>query len=693
MTDLDRLFNPRTVVVVGGKEAQRVMEQCDRFGFEGSIWPVNPTRAEMRGRLCYPSIESLPGVPDAAYVAVNRERSVDIIARLAAIGCGGAISYAAGFAEIEHSAGSSNAKGGALQQQLVAAAGSMPLLGPNCYGFINTLSRVTLWPDQHGARPCARGVAIVTQSSNIAISMTMQTSGLPIAYVATAGNQAQLGLSTIASALLEDDRVSALGLHIEGLDDTRLFEQFARRARELGKPVVVLRVGTTEQARATALTHTASLAGSSRAFSTLLHRLGIASVTHLDTFLQTLLLLHTVGPLMGSAVLSLSCSGGEAALMADALGAQQLMAPAFPVEQEAALREILGDLTHISNPLDYNTFIWGQWQHMARMFAAATDGPFDLALLVLDFPRQDRCDTHDWEQALDAYIAGVQASGMKAAVVATLPENLPEAVACRLVAHGLAPLRGLASALGAVRAAADIGEAWRRSPSTALLHVPQCVAAEPRIYDEFEAKQALRECGLRVPRGWRLSSATDVDELLAKHGARETTYALKALGLAHKSERGGVRLGLRDADAIREALQGMAALSSSFLLEEMAPDDNSVELLVGITRDDAAGLMLTLGAGGVLAEVIGDTRSLLLPVTEEEVRGALGQLSVARLLRGYRGAKPVDVVALIANIMAIASFAQAHHTSLRELDVNPLIAGPRGCMAVDALLIQDTIDE
>jgi acyl-CoA synthetase (NDP forming) len=194
--------------------------------------------------------------PDAAFIGVNRHLTLDMVRELAARGAGGAVCFASGFGE----AGEEG-----LQEELVAAAGSMPVIGPNCYGLLNYADGVALWPDQHGGMRLAvgaRGAAILTQSSNIAINLTMQRRGLPLAYVVTAGNQAQTGLSEIALGLIEDDRVSVLGLHIEAFDSVPGFERLAARARELRKPIVALKAGRSEQARAAAISHTASLAGS-----------------------------------------------------------------------------------------------------------------------------------------------------------------------------------------------------------------------------------------------------------------------------------------------------------------------------------------------------------------------------------------------------------------------------------------------
>ncbi len=686
---LQRLLAPESLCVIGGQEAARVVEQCVKFGYKGPIWPVHPTRIEMHGYKCLRSVEDLPRAPDAAYVAVNRERTIEIAGQLRETGCGGAVSYAAGFAEAD----AENAGAAALQSQLLAAAGDMPVIGPNCYGFLNALQGAALWPDQHGLKRAEGGVGILTQSSNLAISLTMQRRGLPVAFVGTVGNQAQIGLSQLALGLLEDDRITALGLHIEGLDDVKAFEALALRSRELRKPIVVLKVGRSEQAQAAALTHTASLAGSDQAHDALFRRLGIARAATIDTFLETLRLLHSGGALMGNRLVSLSCSGGEAALMADAGEGRTINFLAFDTSSTAALKSELGPIVTIANPLDYNTFIWGDWEAMRRMYAAALSSPADLAVLVLDFPRDDICDTADWDHALDAWLAAARETRRRVAVVSTMAENLPEAVAERLVAQGVAPLCGLENALSAAQGAAQIGALWARPRPLPLLanghwqpSLPQTVRlGETATLDEHRSKRELAAAGVVIPNGTVIRDTSDISSDL------KPPFALKALGIAHKTEAGAVQLNMADQEAVASALQSMSGLSNDFLLEEMAAKPDA-ELIIGVSRDPVVGLMMMIGAGGVLAELLEDTATLLLPVTENDIRAALSELKINRLLEGWRSNEATDIDALVANIMCIANYAVANADTLEELDVNPLFATQFGSVAVDALIVKRKTD-
>jgi acyl-CoA synthetase (NDP forming) len=554
----------------------------------------------------------------------------------------------------------------------------MPILGPNCYGLMNYLDNVTLWPDQHGALPVESGVAIVAQSSNIAINMTMQARGLPIAYVVAAGNQAQTGASDIAAALLDDDRVTAIGLYLEGFGDIRALEAFADKARAKGKPVVVIKIGRSDKARVATMTHTASLAGSAAAGSALLRRLGIIEVETIAVFLETLKLLHVLGPLPGASVCSVSCSGGEASLMAD-LRRQRLDFVDFAKTQRSALKAELGPIVTIANPLDYHTFIWGDTERMTRVFSTVMEETFDLTVFILDLPRADRCDPSSFQCAVDAIMAAKARTGARVAVLASLPENMSDHFTSVFMAGGVSVLHGMAEGILAIEAAVRAGR-MPQSAGPLLLATGQ--ASEPATLSEAASKQALSEFGLRIPRS---VTATSIDELLEETQALTFPVALKGVGLAHKSEAGLVTLNIMDEPDLTAAACQMQTVTSEFLVEEMAVGALA-EVLVGITRDPTGSFLLTLGAGGVLTEILGDTKSLLLPASRAEIEQALHGLRIGRLLEGYRGKPAADMEALCDAVLAICHYAAAHADRLVELEVNPLIARVGDAVAVDALI-------
>ena len=698
---LRRLFSPRHIAVFGGASAQEAVRQCKALGFDGPIWPVHPTRKEMEGLACFASVQDLPEAPDASFVAVPREATVEVVRQLAARGAGGAICYASGFAEV-------GGDGVALQAALVQAAGNMALIGPNCYGMLNYLDGVALWPDQHGGQRQSQGVALITQSGNIGLNLTMQTRGLPLAYLITVGNKAGNSMESLVESLLSDPRVSVIGLHIEGLDDVAAFSRVALKALRQGVPLVALKAGSSTLGAQTAMSHTSSLAGPDALYDALFARCGIARVRDPAGLIETCKFLHVHGPLAGKRIISASCSGGEASLMADLAQPRGLDMPAIPPAAQARLRAVLGDKVNVANPLDYHTYIWSDLAAQTECFSGLMDCGFDATLLVLDYPRLDRCSADSWGTTVDAFAAAASSGGRGATVVASLPEDLPEEYANALMAQGIAPMHGIPDCLDAIAHAARMGAARARSselhPLSELVPLvwqasnaqvdaagvqaaPNHTAsrAPSHTLDEAAGKQALAAFGLPAPRGLVVSAAEAAD-VADSLGYPVVVKAVSAQ-LAHKTEAGGVQLNVQNAEGVRAAMARMAALSDRFLVEQMATQVVA-EIIVGVQRDAQFGLSLTLGAGGILVELLQDVQTLLFPVTRADVQSALRGLKAWPLLAGFRGKAAGDVEALVDAVLAIATYAQANAHRLLELDVNPVLVMPegQGVLAVDALI-------
>jgi len=738
---LGRMLAPRTIAVVGSaRECGRVVAQNRALGFIGELWPVHPTRAAVAGERAYRRVADLPGVPDAAFVAVPAPACPAVVAELAALGCGGAVVYSSGFAETDRA-------GAERQRELVAAAGSMPLLGPNCYGLVNYAERALVWPDQHGGVALAegeRGVAVVSQSSSIAISVTMADAGLPLAAVVTVGNAARLGVAAVAAALLESPqmspRVSAVGMIVESLADLRDWERLAARARARRIGLVALVLGRSAQARAAVVTHTASLAGDAAVAAEFLRRNGVGRVASVDELLGALSLLHCGGPLADARLTSLSSSGGEAALVADAAVGTGVRFAELTPAQRGELRAALGERVALANPLDYHTYVWGDPDAMASAFTAMVRGPADLHLLFADLPRSDRCADDDWTLAVEAFARACASVGARGALVAAMAGNLTGERAAAWVRRGLAVLAPPAVAMAAVEAAAAIGRAWSRPAPTPVAgpegrtpapqdrrfgaeggqiwpgthpigdHGPgvdvqgeagrapttergggaevrrEAGAAWPgrgtTVLNEATGKRLLRIHAVPVPEGAVCASAGAAVVAAADLGG---PVAVKALGAAHKTERQAVRLGLVEPQDVRTAAAVLLARYPAVLVERQVAG-GVAELLVGVHSDPVFGPVLTLGAGGVLTELLRDVAHLLLPVAPAAIRRALLGLRCAPLLTGYRGAPAADLDGAVGVIGLVAELVLGR-PEVVSLEINPLIVTVDGAWACDALVV------
>jgi len=627
---MKRLLRPKSIAVVGGAWGASVVEQCLRMEYAGDIWPVHPNRAEVHGCRCYPTIEALPAAPDACFVGVNRNLTIDIITQLGHAGAGGAVCFASGFSESV----AEDASGHDLQKALVDASGDMPIIGPNCYGLINYLDGALLWPDQHGGVRVSDGVAIITQSSNIAINMTMQQRGLPIAYVMTAGNQAKVSMADMALALLDDERVTAIGLHIEGFSHLSQWQAF----------------------------------------------LGFARVDSIATFLEALKLLHINGPLNGFSVASMSCSGGEASLMADAFARQSLECKPLDEAQTQTLRTALGPMVALANPLDYHTYIWNDQKAMAAAFEAMLVTPADITFLVIDFPRGDRCEDQSWWVALDALLDAHATTGACVAVLASLPENLPVSAVEYLMQRGIAALGGIDDALSGVVAAAQIG--LRRDQADAPILYAESSYENVDVLSEFQSKSLLKAAGLTVANARLIDSPEQ-----AVFAALELGYPLvaKVSDVAHKSEHAGVVLNIVSEQALVDSVSELLQTSSRVLIEPFYAGAVT-ELLLGVVKQPEGFFTLTIGAGGIQTELLNDSFTVLLPVTREVLKDHIEKLRIAPIINGYRGGSAANMPAIIDTIIKLAAWVESRAEHVLEVEINPLLCFTDRVIISDALI-------
>lgn len=687
--NLKRMLAPQHVAFVGGRSMARALKRCAEGGYQGQMWLVNPQHDSLEGVPCVRNIADLPCGPDAVFIATNRELTLTCVAELAAIGAGGAICYASGFAE-------TGAEGQALQQQLLKAAGDMALLGPNCYGLLDYLHSSALWPVAHGGKAVEKGVAVLTQSGNFAYNLSMSDRSLPVAYMASVGNQAQLGVAELMDVLLDEPRVTAIGLHLEGLKNVPGFARAAHKALEKGIPIIALKTGVSQIGAELALSHTSSLSGSDALYDALFDRLGVIRVSGPVSFVETLKAAACGNLPAGNSLIAMACSGGDAGLIADYAERNDLGLPKLDDGQVDELAQVLPSYANLVNPLDFTTAIWGDGEALNRMLDSALRTEADAAMLVLDYPAEFTGERKECDLLLELYCAALQRHGKTGFVTSAFPELLPAHARERLHAQGVAALQGVEDGLAAWGRIAGYQrkrQALLALGESALVPLcPQALDGEGRLLNEWDSKQALRAFGLPTPNG----VLSNPQSALKDAGSLGYPLVLKAVSaqLPHKTEAGAVALNLKDDAALRVALENMRTSIKAYapdvafdqlLLEPMARPPLA-ELIVGIKRENDFGLALVIGAGGILVELLKDSRSLLLPTTDGAICNALLSLRSAPLLQGFRGRESADLDALVAAIRAVADYACENAAQLLELDVNPLLVGAHGTTAVDALI-------
>ena len=687
--NLQRLLNPRHVAIIGGRDAEVALKACQRIGFQGQIWPVNPNRQTLLGVDCFASVDDLPQAPDAVFLAIPPEPALKIVARLSQMNAGGVVCYTAGF-------GGDGNEGGESDLPLVKVAGDLALIGPNCYGLINYINKVSLWPFAHGGYCPGFGAAIITQSGMLSSDITMNQRSVPLSYMISAGNQSILKLEDFIDVLCERDEVKSIGLHIEGLKDVASFSRAAYKALEYKKPIVVLKTGTSKIGSQLTISHTGSLSGADEVYQALFDRLGIISVSNPAQLLETLKFVSVCNIPNGNRVMGITCSGGGATMLADHA---EKIGLEFPPPSETVALKVKAKLpviANISNPLDYTTPIWGQPEKVYPVFAAVLKDSYDAAILVQDYPLDEVNESKQFYlNDAGEFIKATKNLTIPAAVCSTLSENIDSQTRQYLVEAGVAPLQGIHEALNAFKQSIWYGqqrELCLKRNGRQLFSVKK--AGKPYQVDEWQSKQVLKNAGFRVPKGML------VDSKNASQTATELGFPVvlkvNSNQIAHKTELGGVRLGLNSEAQIEQAVVEMkntiSAVDSgliidSFIVEKMLAKP-VIELMLSVRHDPQFGLIMTFSSGGVLIELLADAVTLILPTSINEILESLDKLKIAVLLNGYRGAEPVNKQLLATSIHKLAEYVEQNANQIAELEINPLFVFTEQTYIVDVLMHQ-----
>lgn len=693
---LGRLLKPRSIAIVGASADPRsfggfVQGNLERAGFDGALHLVSRSSEAINGRACVRQVADLPPDIDVAVLAIPEAGVLDAVQQLAARGCHAAVLFASGYAE-------TGAAGREKQDALTRAASAMALVGPNCMGYAHfehcvALTFESLAPYPALGRP---GIGIAAQSGFMAATLRDAFIGrqLPITCQFSTGNEASIGIEDVLAAYLEDAQTRVIAVYAEQLRRPALFLDLARRARQIGKPIVMLMPGRSQRAREAAASHTGALAGDHATTRALLRREAVVAVDTLDELFDTtaVLLRHPRPPRGGCAFVT--GSGAMKNIALDLAADLHLALPELGPATVQWLSENLPSFAVPENPLDYTTIgvrqpgLIGQVVHTLAADAA-------IGSVALSIPVGPTLAQRDKAE----HIVPALAACPKPAVLVLTGDNGPvEAFFTdAIAASGVTLFRSADRALRALRRVAehvnDLDRAERAdlSPSAAALPLPGAVPPNG-IYAEWQGKGWLRDAGIAVPRG---ALARDVDEALAIAADLGYPVVLKAQAseLPHKSDVGGVRVNLADAQALRDAWTALMAdvarhrpdlVLDGALVEAMGA--RGLELVVGARRDPDWGPVVLVGLGGVWIEALKDVQLLPADLDPADVVAALQALKAAPLLAGLRGAPGVDLQAIARVVCTIGAQMRAD-PRLAEIDVNPLIARPDGVLALDALLV------
>lgn len=720
--DLRPLFAPRSVAVVGAsarggigrtvRDNLRVMGSATRCHF------VNPRYDELDGQPCYPSLADLPEVPDTVVVALNPLRAAAVVADAAAVGVPSLIIPGGGVVE----GGEAAAR---MQREVrdIALAHGIALLGPNCMGVVDLVTNAATYIGDVNPWLPRGGVMGIAQSGSVTDAFLHSGNRIGFSRVVGCGSEAVLDACDFLALGIDDPETEAFILFLEGFKRPERFLALADRALALGKPVMVVKVGRSRQAQAAAIAHSGSLAGEARATEAALAAAGVIVCDDLDSLLETAELVagaRRLGRRVGRGRTGVvTVSTGEASLIADLAPSIGLDLPDVPEAARAALLRDLPTLGYIGNPLDP----WGATEPSAAYAAAfeafAASGAYDVLVLVHDFPYRSLAS--EVETALDVSAPLVAATANRPEILPvyvslTSGEPTPEIADAMRAAGGVPLLRGAREAFAAIAAVArwEAAAVRRRARGplraswpaladdrTLLGHEPGLAgileagdraapAAVGRALVEAEGLVRLAAAGLPAVRAERVDSVEAAVSAADALGY-PVVVKLDALGLAHKSDIGGVRVGLVDARAVRAAATDLLALALPAGATRrgllVATQLDGIELILGGRRDPGFGPIVLVGLGGILAEVLDDVSVRLSPLDADDAGAMLDELRGVAILAGTRGRPGIDRPAVIDAIVALGRLL-ADDPSILEIDLNPLISGPGATAAVDALIVE-----
>jgi len=687
---LDRLFNPRSVAVIGAsadpsKLTGRPIDYLKRHGFAGAIYPINPRYQELAGLACYPAVSALPAPPDVGLVLLGSDRVIEAVRDLARIGTPAAIVLASGFGE-------AGPEGERRQRELREAAGKMRLLGPNTIGLVNVADRIML--SASGAMELAEfptgSIALVSQSGGILGSLLSRGAarGIGFSKLIATGNEADLEVTDCLDYLLDDPATAVIALYLEGLRAPERFRAAAVRAKAIGKPIVAFKVGRSEAGMRSAVSHTGALAGADAVYDALFRQLGVIRAMTFADLLDIPAALAPRRALGGRRLAIVTSTGGAATLVADSAGLAGFETPAPDAATAQALNALaLPDAVLDRNPIDV-TLAGLRPEVLRTVINTLLASPTYDALIVIvgasgiGQPDLVARPVIEAAQATDKPVM-VYVSPEAPGIVQHLNRNrvpafaAPESCAAALAALLQPSKRRRLPAIASPRANQSLPEDL---PASGPLN-------------EAESKQLFARFGIPSTEEFVVASPLAAELAAHKLGDR---VVLKVLSrhIAHKTEVGGVMVDVPADEAavccadLAEAVsrKGLQPLEG-FLVQELIRD--GIELILGFHRDPQLGAAVLLGMGGIATELFNDTTLRLVPVTRDDAQDMIASLRSAPLLRGFRGRPRYDVDALASAIVAFSDMVVTLGSRLAEAEINPLFVLPegRGVRAGDGLVI------
>ena len=700
--NLSPLLSPRSVAVVGaskrpGSAGRLVLENLKHLRYEGPVYAVHPRYDEVLGFPCYPDLRSLPGPVDSVAVLLGADKVVPILEEAVDVGAKAAWVLASGFGEAGEA-------GQAREAELVQFADETGLMvcGPNCIGVANLVDRVATYSVALSPRTRAGRVSAVVQSGAICLGLA-NAARFGFRYLVSSGNEAVLESADYIGYLAHDPGTKVILAFLEGIQSPEKFAVAARAAARAGKPVLAVKVGRSEMARRTVQAHTGSLAGSDRVVDAAFRRLGVVRLDTLDELVEAAEAFVTCPVPEGDGVGLLSLSGGQIGLIADLAKDLGLEFPAFSEEGRAALQEILPPFSPIANPLD----AWGSGD-LEATYPACVDvisQEDDVDLLAVSRDTPAGVAEREVEQSLavaDAAVEAARRTEKPVLLFSNICSPFDSTVEAVLEEGGVPYLQGTPETLRAIQALVDYGAFQRRRQETEERGCPSPKdlpewreRLEEGALSEIEGRRLLADYGIRGPEE-RVAPSAEASVEAAQAVGYPVVLKILSPDIQHKTEIGGVRVGLADDAEVRRVFsEVMSAAESHYpeadlqgvLVQEMVPE-GAVEVIVGVLQDADFGPVVVFGSGGVLVELLKDSSLRLPPLSRRDAQEMIEETHAARLLEGFRGKPAADVEALVETLVQVSQLAVDLKDHVAAVDINPLMVLPdgEGVLAVDALV-------
>jgi acetate---CoA ligase (ADP-forming) len=708
LLDLTPLMAPRSVALVGATDhpssfGGRVFQQMTNFGYPGRIYPVNPRLKEINGLKCYPSVKDLPETPDHVGLVISAERAIDVLADSASMGVRYATVFTGGFAE------TGTAEGLERQRCLIefGKSSGMRFMGPNCNGVINFVDAFAMTSTAaiKGPRAAPGDIGVVSHSGGLGqlnVMWRAQEIGLGISYEASCGNEADIDTLDFARFMLHSESTNVVLLAIETIKDGEKFKQLAHEAAELEKPLVVLKIGSTDAGSRAAASHTGAIAGDNDILDGVLRQYGLIRVNECNELYETAMFLRKRRWPKGRGLAAVAPTGGNIVNMADAGAKFGLAWHPFVAETQDALGKLMPGYGKVSNPTDLTSLATGDQNFYRNALTTIASDP-GVDVLIPIVPSLTK---NDLQQSAELIRQCAKSAVLLWVGGCTDDKNFS---AKDLVRAGIPVFRDATPCARAIRAAFDFGQyvqAYQQGELTPLRPTGVDQAqAESRFkglggkITEREAKQLLACYGLPVTQEALAENAEQAVAMAAKIGGK-IALKIDSPDIAHKTEAGGVHLGVEGESAVTGSYEAIVNAARNYapqakingvLVQEMARP--GVEMMLGVIRDAVFGPIIVAGFGGIHVEVLKDVAYRVAPVTPSQAGAMLDELRGVKLLAGVRGMSARDREAVVDAIVRLSWFAHDFRDNITEMDINPLMVYEQGAGArvLDALMVRASV--